>query len=211
MSPAPPFAPAPPPDAFGPPPGSFGARWAPPSGPTLDLRPEGGGGFAATYVALGCYLATLAGAATMAVITLAGRGDRETTAVVAGLLLVGGVLGYLGAVMTWIYQSWRYLPAPYRRTASGREVTPSWAVVGFFVPFYNLYWIFAQSHGYCEALDSAVVQSGRRGRSPKALATAASVVQLVPYLNHLVGPILWLALMVQTDRLKARLAAPREG
>lgn len=213
MSPHPPFAPPPPPPAvgFGPPPGSHGPRWAPPSGPTLDILPEGSGGFAAKYVALVSYLAGLAGGAVVGVLTVAGRGDRDAAAAVGAVMLLGGVLGYVGAALTWVYRSWRYLPAPYRRTASGREVTPAWAVGGLLVPLYNLYWIFAQSLGYCEALDSVMVQSGRRARAPKTLATAACVVQLVPYVSYLAGPILWLAYMFVTDRVKAQLAAPRAG
>ena len=199
------------PPAFGPPPWTLGPRWSPPSGPTLEILPEGGGAFAAKYLALAGYLSALAGTALVAVNTLVGRGDHEV-AVWAGMaLLFGGVTVYALAAMTWVYQSWRYLPPPYRRTASGREVTPGWALVGHLVPFYNLYWMFAQSLGYCEALDSVMVQSGRSARAPKTLATVACVVQLVPYVSHLVGPILWLAYMFLTDRVKAQLAAPRAG
>ncbi len=199
------------PSAFGPPPGIFGPRWAPPSGPSLDIRPEGGGAFAAKYVALAGYLCALAGVAVVAVITLVGRGDRDVAAITGAVLLFGGIGLYSVAAMTWVYQSWRYLPAPYRRTASGREISPAWAVGGLLIPFYNLYWIFAQSLGYCEALDSVMVQSGRSARAPKTLATVASVVQLVPYVSHLAGPILWLTYMFLTDRVKAQLAAPRAG
>lgn len=201
----------PPSAAFGPPPGTFGPRWAPPSGPSLDIRPDGGGAFAAKYVALAGYLCALPGAAMVAVITLVGRGDRDVEAIGGAALLFGGVVVYAAAAMTWVYQSWRFLPAPYRRTASGREVSPGWAVGGHFIPFYNLYWMFAQSLGFCEALDSVMVQSGRAARAPKALATVACVVQLIPYVNHLVGPILWLVYMFLTDRVKAQLSAPRAG
>lgn len=211
MSSPPPYGFSPPPAAFGPPPGTCGPRWAPPSGPSLDIRPEGGGAFAAKYVALVGYLCALAGAAVVGVITLVGRGDRDVAAVAGAVLLLGGFSAYGVAVMAWVYQSWRYLPAPYRRTASGREISPGWAVGGLLLPFYNLYWIFAQSLGYCEALDSVMVQSGRSARAPKTLATVASVVQLVPYVSYLIGPILWVTYMFLTDRVKSQLAAPRAG
>lgn len=211
MSSPPPYDLSPPPAAFGPPPGTLGPRWAPPSGPSLDIRPEGGGAFAAKYVALVGYVCALVGGALVALITLVGRGDRDLEAITGGVLLLGGVVVYGVAAMTWVYQSWRYLPPPYRRTASGREISPGWAVGGLLLPFYNLYWIFAQSLGYCEALDSVMVQSGRSARAPKTLATVASVVQLVPYVSYLLGPILWITYMFLTDRVKAQLAAPRAG
>lgn len=208
MSP-PPYDRSSPPAPFGPPSGTFGPRWAPPSGPSLDIVPEGGGAFGAKYLALVGYLTALAGCVVLAVITLVGRGDRDAAAVAGAALLFGGLIVYAAAAMTWVYQSWRYLPAPYRRTASGREISPGWALVGHLVPFYNLYWMFAQSLGFCEALDSVMVQSGRAARAPKTLATVACVVQLVPYVSHLVGPVLWLTYMFLTDRVKAQLAAPR--
>jgi len=201
----------PPPAAFGPPPGTYGPRWAPPSGPSLDLRPEGGGAFAAKYVALVGYLCALAGVAAVAVISLVGNGDRDASMMVGAALVLCGVTAYAVATMTWIYLSWRYIPTPYRRTASGREISPGWALGGHFIPFYNLYWMFAQNIGYCEALDSVMVQSGRTARAPKTLATVACVVQLVPYVSHLLGPVLWLTYMFLTDRVKAQLLAPRAG
>ena len=211
MSSPPLYAPAHPPAAFGFPPGTLGPRWAPPSGPSLDITPEGGGAFGAKYVALVGHLTSLAGCAVIATLTLTGRGGRDTAAISGAALLFGGMIVFAAAMMIWIYQSWRYLPAPYRRTASGREISPGWALGGYFIPFYNFYWMFAQSLGYCEALDSVMVQSGRSARAPKTLATVACVVQLVPYVSFFVGPFVWLTYMFLTDQVKAQLATPRAG
>lgn len=195
---------------FGPPAGTYGPRWNPPSGPALDIAPEGSGGFSLKYFALAGYLGVVAGAAVLAFAFT--RDLTHDPVFLAGtcLLLASSALVMLSA-MLWIYKSWEFLPKAYRRNAAGREFSPLSAVGLHFVPLYNLYWLFVQNLGYCDAIDSVMIQSGRAARSPRTAATAACILQLVPYLNYLAAPVAWLIYMFQMDHAKAELRRPRAG
>ncbi|MEZ4393689.1 MAG: hypothetical protein R3A48_21680 [Polyangiales bacterium] len=200
----PPFSP------FGPPAGTYGPRWSPPSGPAFEIAPEGSGGFSLKYVALAGYLGGLGGVATLAFAISQGRRHDPAFMAAFGLLLASGAVTLLSA-MLWIYKSWEFLPQAYRRNASGREFSPLSAAALHFVPLYNLYWIFVQNLGYCDAIDSVMIQSGRAARSPRTTATAACILQLVPYLNYVAAPVAWLLYMFQMDRAKSELRRPRAG
>lgn len=196
--------------AFGPPPGTFGPRWSPPSGPSLEIVPEGSGGFSLKYFTLAGYLGILG---AVAVLAFAFTWDHSHDRIfLAGtcLLLASSAVSMISA-MLWIYKSWEFLPQAYRRNASGREFSPMRAVGLHFVPLYNLYWVFVQNLGYCDAIDSVMIQSGRAARSPRNVATAACVLQLVPYLNYLAAPIAWLIYMFQMDAVKTELQSPSRG
>lgn len=219
---APPSGFGPPSGGFGPPPGAWGAPpgmtppWASPMGPSMAIAPAGTGGFAAKYVALGAYaLLAVSGVATVALAmaqnTALDDGPRNSAdggALIAAACVLGvSFVTYAGAVLTWIYKSWEFIPQPYRRNASGRVFTPGAAVGMNFVPLYNLYWFFAQNLGYCEALDAVMIQSGRSARAPKNLALGAAIVQVIPYVNYVFGPLVWMVYMFVVDGVKKQLLA----
>jgi len=96
------------------------------------------------------------------------------------------------------------LPPSMRYTAT-RQVSPGQAIGFLFIPFFNWYWIFVANVGYCDALDRMLINQGSHRRAPKGLAIACCVTQLVPYVNILIAPFLWMTYMILADRAKAEL------
>lgn len=173
------------------------------------FTPAGPGGFMAKYVALAMIPAVLVAVVALGVLSAAnGWSDQELDGWFASVLGPFALL-YFGAILSWIYRSWEFLPPEMRRNASGRVFEPGAAVLGFFIPIFGFYWIFAQSLGLCDAIDAALVQSGRAPAAPRNLAVVCGVVQLIPFVNWLLGPVLWLTYMFLVDRAKRQLAPAR--
>ena len=60
--------------------------------------------------------------------------------------------------------------------------------IGFcFIPFYNLYWIFFTFRRLCLRIDEQRLLYGMPASNLRGLATTASLFQVLPYLNLLVG------------------------
>lgn len=171
------------------------------------FRPAGSGGFAAKWVAIAAYLAAFAVPFAVGILSAAAGSTGEDG--LLPLLVLVPLSVYFLACVTWIYQSWAFLPEEMRRTASGRAIGPGEAVGGLFLPLYNLYWMFVIAPGLCEAVNAAQAQTGRAPSAPRQLAMAAVVVQLIPYINWLVGPVLWIVYMFLVDRAKEELAGRR--
>lgn len=170
-----------------------------PFGPDGRFVPAGSGGFAMKWVQIVAVLLGFVGGAM-----IGGFEGSPTDQGVGLLILAVGILTGLVSSLVWVYQCWSFLPPAYRRTASGRAISPSEAALFNLVPFYNLYWMFVEKLGYCDALDAALIQSGRRARAPKGLAVACCVVMVLPYIGLLSLP-LWIALMFRIDGVKAEL------
>jgi MFS family permease len=171
------------------------------------FTPRGSGGFAAKWVATIAYVGSIV--STIVAGALSTHIDPE-----GGLIFVLAMLWaltYCVAALTWIYQSWAFLPHEMRRTASGRPITPGGAVGALFIPFYNLYWMFVIAPGLCDAINAAQAQSGRSPSAPRELATIAAVVQVIPYINWLLAPVLWIVYMFKVDHAKEELLAHRRG
>ncbi len=202
-----------------PPPGGYGLAptsmpWgASPYGPSTSIVPAGSGGFAVKWVALASLVVSVLSTVGIGVVTAlydeSNHDPHDLALGVIALVWCTAVFSWVVSCLTWVYKSWEFLPREYRRTASGREISPA-AAVGFeFVPIYNLYWVFAQNLGYCEALDSVMMQSGRSARAPKSLALACCVMQVIPYVNFLFAPFVWLVYMFVADSVKAQLRDAR--
>lgn len=88
---------------------------------------------------------------------------------------------------------------------SGRVITPGQAVGYMFIPFYNLYWIFACNNGLADAVDYALAASGSTERAPRGLITVACVCQVIPYVNMLIAPFVWFFVMLSMDKAKDSL------
>ena len=173
------------------------------------FTPAGSGGFAAKYVALAMLPLGFGSAlALSAAAEVFHWPEGDLDALMPAIIVPVGLL-FLGAVLTWIYKSWEFLPPALRRDTSGRTFTPAAAVLLLFVPLFNLYWTFAQSLGLCDAVDAALVQSGKAPASPRNLALVCGIVQLIPLVNWLLGPVLWLTFMFLVDRAKRQLAPVR--
>jgi hypothetical protein len=177
------------------------------SAPTF--TPADSGGFALKFVAIGAAVAAVVTTVGIGVYSAA-QGWSELEAEQTGkLVAIPFVLLYGGAILAWIYKSWEFLPREMRRNAAGRTFEPAGSALSLLVPFYNLYWIFVQSLGLCDALDAALVQSGKTPSAPRNLAVACGVVQVIPILNWTLGPFLWMTYMFLVDRTKRQLLPPR--
>jgi hypothetical protein len=165
------------------------------------LRPAGSGALWVKWVLLPAYVLAVP------CITIGWPGS-ETTPVDSAppLLFLFGLLCltvYAVFIFVWIRQSWSMLPVPARRTATGKAITPGAAVARLFIPFYNYYWVFVQSVGLCDALNRQLVALGVAKRAPRGLAIAASIFQLIPYVNLGLGPVFWLLYIFLVDAAKA--------
>lgn len=169
--------------------------------------PSGPGGFGAKYVpfvSLALFLVACVGVGVVSELNHWSEADGE--APLAGLTALF-CLAYFGSVFTWIYRSWEFLPPEMRRNASGRLFDPVGAPLLLLVPIYSLYWMFVQSIGLCEAIDAALVQHGKAPAAPRNLAVACSVAQVIPMVNWIAAPVLWLVYMFMVDRAKKQLLA----
>jgi hypothetical protein len=110
--------------------------------------------------------------------------------------------------VVWIYMSW-----------SRVGDSPAGALGRFFIPGYNLYWMFACPQQLCSSIDGALVDAGQPAGAPRSLAAVAPTLQLAltfvgfteakGYLL-LVSPtahVLWGAFMVLCDRAVVRALA----
>jgi hypothetical protein len=110
---------------------------------------------------------------------------------------------HFALLFVWLGLSWAMIPPAGRRTDSGRAISPAQAVGYLFIPFYNLYWVFVVSMGLCEALDRQLAAFGVARRAPGGLAVAMSIVQVLPCVNLVLGPLLWLPYIFLVDAAKA--------
>jgi len=193
---------APPAIAYGYPPAP--SQWGGTAQPALD---KGGASLRWFVLAsmVGGGLSVLLGAA------LAGAADSpdDALATVGGLLMMCAIpaaIAYFVLVLVWIAKSWAMLPPMARSTQNGRVISPGEAVGYLFVPFYNLYWYFVVSMGLCDALNRQLAAYGSPKRAPRGLAMAAAIVQVIPYVNLGLGPLLWLPFMFMTDSAKQEYA-----
>lgn len=186
------------PNPYGPPQaplGQPGGMLSPPGGAMKWLFIAGHGG---------CFLFTFAGGILNAMLPASQGGGVTFGNMVAGVGALPLILVPIAAFV-WLYKSWACVPPDMRYTDGGKFVSPRAAVGKMFIPFYNLYWTFVASVGLCEAINRSLVQRGAVPSAPKPLAIAACIVNLVPYCNLLVGPILWLVLMFMVDGAKRDL------
>jgi hypothetical protein len=132
---------------------------------------------------------------------------------IAVLAAIGLFLARYVVALMWLHASWSAVPPQFRMTRSGRVITPGQAVGYMFIPFYNLYWIFAANLGLADAVDYTLGACNSPLRTPRGLITAACILQVIPYVNFLVAPFFWFFAMLVVDKAKGAmftaLAAPR--
>lgn len=199
--PATPYAPAP----FGPTPGyspahagshAHGVQWVG-EGPITNGAPS------LRWWILGSFVAAIAFVMLGAIVGDATRGDETAEGTGRILTLIGfsSVAVYCVTVLVWIYKSWEMLPPAMRVTDGGKHVSPGMAVACLFIPFYNLYWQFVVSVGLCNALNRALAAHGSSKRASTGLATAAAVLQLLPYVS-MFAPLLWIPFVFNVESAK---------
>lgn len=97
------------------------------------------------------------------------------------VLLITGLVSFIYALIL-LYRLWVIVPANIAATSPDRAV-------GFlFIPFFNIYWMFI---AYCRLADHYDDLTRRLGdrRNRSALAICRCVMQLIPYLGAIAGPI----------------------
>lgn len=222
-----PYGYGPPPGGYGAPPaGGYGAPanpYAPPGyggpaqgfgmapgfGPApfnpAQALPEGTGAPLLKWFMLASMLLPILFTIIGATISAIGEGDQDVQAA-GGLVMFGGWgfgLIYFILIPVWVYQSWQMLPSAYRVTGAGKMVSPGQAVGFMFIPYFNVfYWNFIISMGYCDALNYLLQGLGSGKRAPKGLALAACICSIIPYINILIAPLLWLTYAFMTDGAK---------
>jgi hypothetical protein len=61
-----------------------------------------------------------------------------------------------------------------------------------FIPYFNLYWVFFSALRLCDRLTLQLRLRGLPDRAPRGLLLAACVIQVIPYVNLVIGiPIMW--------------------
>lgn len=152
------------------------------------------------HVYLGTYLASLSlSIAAFAVMQL-GSG-RAALDLFTGLDVAARLTALTTVIvgLVWLHQAWSALPSAFRCMPSGRRVSPAAAVGMLLFPCFGFYWAFAISLALSAAVGSALAHLGRPRRPARALAIAASALQLVPVVNLVVAPAVWFAYMRRID------------
>ena len=120
----------------------------------------------------------------------------------------------LAIIGVWIHTAWSDVPLAMREEV---RVSPGKAIGFLFIPFVNLYWVFAMPRRLCVALDRASVVRGGRPSAPLTVATLAPAVHLVhgvlakttaglpALVSFAASGALWLVFMIGCDRARAKL------
>ena len=134
------------------------------------------------------------------------EGDSDLQALAGGMLTFAALMWVLRVVfgLVWLYSAWSTIPPELRFTKS-RSMSPGAAVGLMFVPFYNLYWIFAANVGLCDALDYGLMSVGSPRRGPRGLAITSCVLQVIPYANIFLAPFMWIFFMFAADSARNEL------
>jgi hypothetical protein len=107
--------------------------------------------------------------------------------------------------LAWLGTAWSTIPDADRLNGRGEHISVRRAVGRLFVPFYNLYWIFAVHLGLCDALDRLAEWFDVPTRAPRGIAIAACVCTLVPYASILLSPLLWVTYASSVEAMKNEL------
>jgi len=118
----------------------------------------------------------------------------------------------------WLSLQWKIVAPAYR--VVGGVYRSAGTVVGYhFVPFYNVYWLFAVQRALCTGLDAGLDAAGYPRTAPRTLAIVAPVAQLgcalamrlMPnsplfLVPAIVQSVLWLLYMVYLERTSREVA-----
>jgi hypothetical protein len=138
-------------------------------------------------------------------VAFADSASDDAAGIIGGLAIFAAVGFFIARYvigLVWLYKSWSAVPPELRMSRSGRVISPGQAVGYMFIPFYNLYWVFAANLGLCDAIDYTLHTNGSHERAPRGMVMAACICQVIPYMNILVAPFLWFFAMLTVDRSK---------
>src|SRR5262245_50285346 len=101
------------------------------------------------------------------------------------LMLVAMPLGlvWFASVLWWIYDAWESVPEAHREAPLLGRVQPAVAMLLFFIPCFNLVWMFLNNLGLAESMNRALAAQGSTTRVNTGLVIAACIFQIIPYCN----------------------------
>ena len=158
-------------------------------------------------VYLGGFLGTFFFSAVSGALTEGVGGDvGEIGGLIARVMAVPCMLAWALSVPWWIWDAWSSVPEAYREAPLlGRIGSPVAVIALFFVPCFNLVWVFLANLGLTESINRALAAQGSTTRVSTALVICACVLHVVPYCNLLFGPPLWFAVMYVIDQARKDL------
>ena len=160
------------------------------------------------YFFVGSYVATFvfafAGAIATGVLSEIDR-DLEIVGTLLMLPAIPAMIGWFGCALWWVYDAWESIPAEHREVPVLGRVSPATAVALFFVPCFNVFWIFACNIGIANSINSAMLTRGSTEQVPVAVPVVAACQHFVPYCNFLLGPLVWAGFMWMADKSRANL------
>jgi hypothetical protein len=119
--------------------------------------------------------------------------------------------GFVVIALSWLYAAWSGIPHAAQQR---QDVTAGNAVAKLFIPFYNLYWIFAVNLRLCNAIDGLLIENGDERRTPAGLSVLAIIVYYVPtlmllssfkeyaFVAAIADNVLWTVYLFQMDELR---------
>jgi hypothetical protein len=108
----------------------------------------------------------------------------------------------------WVHAIWGGVGRGRDFDEKGKEISPAKMALLLFVPGFNVVWMFRAHWLIAEAVEREAKGRGVKGvRGSKRLATAACVATLLPGVNLVVAPVLWLAHMILCERGFAKARA----
>ncbi len=108
----------------------------------------------------------------------------------------------LGAYTVFWLNHWHGV-MPKRRDDDPSTAKAIWLL---FIPLFNIYWVFVSLLRVCTRLDEELVDAGVQERVPKELVRWLLILNLVPYVSFLTGPILGFIATFQMQSIVNRLA-----
>lgn len=102
----------------------------------------------------------------------------EVLAIFSMICAVPPLIAHIVLFFVQLYKMWNLIQ-------DGRAQTTPGAAVGlWFVPFFNLYWIFVAFYGLANNLNQFMRRHGLRGRpAPAGLALTTCIILVIPYVN----------------------------
>lgn len=158
---------------------------------------------------VGCYAATIGMVFFSAIAGIVAEGvDRGSGELVQSCFMLPAVvtiLGWFGSALYWVYDAWSSIPEEHRNAPIAGAVSPGGAVALFFIPCFNLVWMFAINYAIADSINRTLAAQGSAEQCSTGLAMSACALHAVPYCNILFGPILWFFWMRDADRARGLL------
>jgi hypothetical protein len=114
------------------------------------------------------------------------------------LVFLGSAFVGIAGALIWIYGACSRANALGGSQSNDR--IPPWSAVGrFFIPFYNLYWLFQVETQLCHVIEGQLQRRGLGNRGLRSLAIKCGIMQLIPFVDFLLAPFAWSVYAAEVD------------